>query len=96
MVSEVVDKKSAARRRIVAAFFGLVLIVSSWLILNTINPQLVNLNIYFYPTAGLQNSNIAPAQGVTIQPSADQINQCKAKGTGCVLQGGGSCDCPTS
>lgn len=93
MVSEVVDKKSAARRRIMAAFFGLVLVVSSWLILNTINPQLVNLNMYFYPTAGLQNSITPSAQGVMLQPSAEQINQCRAKGAGCIPQGNGSCSC---
>jgi hypothetical protein len=45
MISEVVDKKSAARRRINAAFIGLGLLLTSWLILYTINPNLVKLCI---------------------------------------------------
>lgn len=42
MVSEVVDKRSKARSRIRAAIYGLLILLCSWIILNTINPQLVN------------------------------------------------------
>lgn len=41
MISEVVDKRSAARDRIKAAVWGLIILLASWIILNTINPGLV-------------------------------------------------------
>jgi hypothetical protein len=42
MVSDVVNKKNEARKRIQNAVFGLLLLIGAYLILNTINPQLVN------------------------------------------------------
>jgi len=50
MVSEVVDKRGAARERIKAAVLGLVLLLASWIILNTINPQLVTACSILNPT----------------------------------------------
>lgn len=50
MVSEVVDKRSAARERIKAALYGLLLLLVSWIILYTINPQLVNACNMVQPT----------------------------------------------
>lgn len=46
MVSEVVDKKSQAKERIRAAFWGLALLLTSWLILHTINPNLLNFSLF--------------------------------------------------
>lgn len=42
MVSEVVDKRSTARERIKSSVIGLVILLSTYLILFTINPNLVN------------------------------------------------------
>ena len=44
MVSDIVHQKETARERMVAALWGLVLVIASVLILNTINPQLSVFN----------------------------------------------------
>jgi len=45
------DKMKEARDRIQSAIFGLILLLSSWLILNTINPELTTLKSpYFDPS----------------------------------------------
>ncbi len=78
MVSEVVDKRSAARDRIKAAVWGLIILLASWIILNTLNPQLVGAcSVISATTAGVSPP---PAQ---IDLSAQiQKNQtaCEAKG----------------
>jgi hypothetical protein len=60
MVSEVVDKRSMARDRIKGALLGLLLLLMSWIILNTVNPQLIGAcnmvtptqtGVYYPPTA---------------------------------------------
>lgn len=43
MVSEVVDKRTAARERIKASLIGLLILLASYLILFTVNPNLVNV-----------------------------------------------------
>ena len=48
-VSEAVDAKSDAKDRITQAILGLLLALMSYLILNTINPNLVNLNFQILP-----------------------------------------------
>lgn len=45
MLSDVVTDKERARKRITACLYGLVLIAISWLILNTINPQLTTFTL---------------------------------------------------
>lgn len=54
MVSEVVDKRSQAKQRIKAAVWGLLLLLMTWIILNTVNPALLSCQIL----------NPAPAVGV--------------------------------
>ncbi|MSR70613.1 hypothetical protein EXS62_01075 [Candidatus Kaiserbacteria bacterium] len=44
MVSEIVTDKGWAKRRMQASLWGLLLLVGAWLILNTINPQLINFS----------------------------------------------------
>ncbi|OGF63946.1 hypothetical protein A2661_02190 [Candidatus Giovannonibacteria bacterium RIFCSPHIGHO2_01_FULL_45_24] len=44
-ISEAVDAKADAKDRIMQAIFGLLLALASWLILWTINPDLVNLKL---------------------------------------------------
>lgn len=96
MTSEVTQTVELARRRIRASFIGLSLMLGFWLILHTINPNLLNLCIFNLdqqcggtsgpittnPTLGtLPSQNIGPAQGM----STDQINtlvkSCEGKGT---------------
>ncbi|HVY73085.1 MAG TPA: pilin [Candidatus Paceibacterota bacterium] len=64
MISEVVDKRSKARERIKAAAWGLIILLASWLILNTINPQLINACIVLAP---------ANANGVLADPKVDSV-----------------------
>ena len=45
MVSNIAGEKASAKSRMTNAIFGLVLALSSYMILNTINPNLVNLKI---------------------------------------------------
>ncbi|OGC80369.1 hypothetical protein A2943_01255 [Candidatus Adlerbacteria bacterium RIFCSPLOWO2_01_FULL_51_16] len=47
MVSDIVDVKSRAKERMRAAIWGILLICAAWLILYTINPQLVNFSSLF-------------------------------------------------
>jgi len=43
--SDAIMKKTEGKERIKNAVFGLVLVISAWLILNTINPNLLNINL---------------------------------------------------
>jgi type IV secretory pathway VirB2 component (pilin) len=45
MTSELISSKEAGKQRINNAIFGLLIALSAWLILNTINPDLLNTNI---------------------------------------------------
>jgi hypothetical protein len=54
MVSDVVHKKTAALKRIQAAIWGILLLVASWLILNTINPQLLTFSALIRPAPSSQ------------------------------------------
>lgn len=67
MVSDVFETKSEARRRMNAAIYGLLILAGSWLILNTINPQLLifKLNV---PSSGNSSPNTSSAAG----PAADK------------------------
>lgn len=46
MTSESSDRKSRAKARILGAVGGLVLILASYIILNTINPDILNLKLF--------------------------------------------------
>lgn len=52
MLSDVVTDKARAIQRIKACIYGLILIAASWLILNTINPQLVTFSLNPCPQGG--------------------------------------------
>lgn len=75
MISEVVDKRSAAKRRIQAAFIGLGLLLTCWLILNTINPNLTKFSLpgIDQPTANGSTGGGGGASATTINTA--QINQ---------------------
>ena len=54
MVSNIAGEKASAKSRMTNAIFGLILMLSSYLILNTINPKLVNLSVGIAPTTIIQ------------------------------------------
>lgn len=98
MVSDVVDVKSEARKRLTSAFYGLLLLIASWVILYTINPQLVTFGGGISPQTG----NFAPI--TTAQTPLNQIQQdantCASQSNGGgTLQfapTGGTFTCPSS
>ncbi len=64
MTSEISNKKSEAKRRIQAAVWGLLLLISSYLILNTINPQLLEFK-FLNPSTTPSNITTAQSQTTT-------------------------------
>lgn len=61
MLTDIVTSKTAAKERIYNAIWGLVLIAASFLILQTINPNLVNFNLDIM--SATQQAPRAPAGG---------------------------------
>ncbi len=68
MVSEVVDKRSVARDRIKAAVIGLLILLGAYLILFTVNPNLVNACHVLAPTS----------TGVYYQPPPPALDAARA------------------
>lgn len=60
MVSDVVDRKHEAKTRMYSAVWGLLLLLASFLILNTVNPQLVNFSNIISPTTGSPELSAPP------------------------------------
>jgi hypothetical protein len=94
MTSEIADKKTSARKRIQGAFWGLLLLISSYLAINTINPQL--LEFRFLNSIGgtgaanaTTNPEITNLQKIT---NAD-ISDCENVGKHLVTQSDGSWIC---
>lgn len=56
MTTDVIDSKSAAKDKIVSALKGFLLAIISWLILYTINPSLLNMDVST-PGPSSTNSN---------------------------------------
>ncbi len=80
MTSEVIDRKSWAIAKIKSSLWGLLLLIAAFVILNTINPQLVNLGLF---TTSVNNvKNAAPAttnavvNNVTGLPAITDANTC--------------------
>jgi hypothetical protein len=89
MISGVSETHSEAKHRIEAAFWGLLILLASWLILNTINPQLLQITNIFRATpntpttntnTGTNNSPAAQTPQTATQLQT-QINECAAKST---------------
>ena len=59
MVSDVVHKKTDALRRVQAAMWGLLLLIASWLILNAINPRLLEFELFINPVSNLSGNTSA-------------------------------------
>lgn len=69
MVSEVVETKGQAKKWMTSSLWGLAILAGAWLILNTINPNL--LNFTFDPTLGgvAPQSNLASSRSTGNSPS---------------------------
>jgi hypothetical protein len=77
MVSEAVGKRSKARERIRAAVWGLAILLMSWIILNTINPSLVQAcTVLNTSTTG----TISSSQGTAADASEQAISECVKNG----------------
>jgi hypothetical protein len=69
MVSDVVTKKIVSKERIRNALWGLLLLLGAWLILYTINPQLLNFSNIFCPTSGIPGGGCSSGGVGTSQTS---------------------------
>jgi len=65
MTSDVIGSKSDAVKRLNASLLGLLLLVSSWLILYTINPQLIRFSGVLSPSAPYAPTQQSPQQTST-------------------------------
>jgi len=71
MLSNMAGEKASAKDRMTNAIFGLILALSSYLILNTINPNLVNLKIGIQNvTVNLFNNNASGQDGLGVGATA--------------------------
>ncbi len=61
MFSEIINKKALAKKRIEAALWGLLLLIGAWLILNTINPQLLMFSNNIIPTTSTKQLDATQA-----------------------------------
>jgi len=68
------DAKSGAKERILNAFIGLALVLTSYLILNSINPSLVSFNFMLPPVGTSPMVPTTSTGGVHIPP-ANEVNQ---------------------
>lgn len=76
MVSEAVHKKELGRERVRNAIFGLLILLAAVLVLNTINPQLINLNLAVQPlTLPTPNKDPRPAS-IPGDPQPDAQGRC--------------------
>ena len=82
MTSEVTEGKSGARQRMTGSLYGLLLLAGSYLILNTINPQLLSLSLNVSNTATNSTQQPGTATNASQIPSSDSQAQqtCEAAG----------------
>lgn len=87
MVSEVANKRTVARQRIQGALWGLAILLSSWVILNTLNPKLINACSLLAPyqsNAILPSPTPIPASTTTspvpYAPIEQSIQDCASRG----------------
>lgn len=80
MTSELVSSKAAGKNTIMSALGGLLLGLSAWLILNTINPNLLNLCMDNFPKAVItivDEREVASKMGLNgCGPSTDNNSRC--------------------
>ncbi len=72
MVSSVGVNISKAKAQMQSAIYGLLLLIACWLILNTINPQLIKFNI-MNSTTGLPTTNSANSSSASTQTNTTTV-----------------------
>ena len=91
MTSEVVGKKDEARKRLQKAVWGLLILIASYLVLNTINPQL--LEFKFLPGQAGRQSAPPPGARTPSQPAGTptqaDVDDCQDVGKTLIPQPGG-------
>lgn len=90
MIADAGVKIEASKERMKAALYGLLLLVACWLILYTINPNLLRFDLFQQTVNTVAQKNTDPGAGapavnknITITPTAEmnaQITQCEASG----------------
>ena len=82
MVSEIADKKSEARKRMQSAIIGLLLLLSCWLILHEINPNLTNFSLTLpgQTQSAVTTSSSGTQTATPTYPTNQQITDCQNKG----------------
>lgn len=96
MFSDVVKNKTNAITRIRNAMWGLVILLASYLILYTINPELVQFNLSLLPSNNY-NKSPGPTGAAANVPTPAQFqaanNQCAAQGKSAQYDASGSFVC---
>jgi len=69
MSTDAISGKQDGKRRIEDALWGLLLILCSWIILHTINPNLVNLNLLINDVNNAQQQNLTTSNSSTSTPT---------------------------
>ncbi len=79
ILSEAFETKGEARKRMVAAFYGLAILLGAWLMLYTINPTLLNFDLSSIGSAGgsaTNGTNDATQQTAGQSYSAEDARNC--------------------
>ncbi len=92
MTSGATGEIGEARKRMQAAIYGLLLLAGSWLILHTINPQLLNFSLSLDPNA-TANQNITPGSNNNLRPTKEQKDDCIKSGKHIHPELGGGWEC---
>ncbi len=77
MTSEVMETKGDAKRWMTSSLYGLLLLAGSWLILFTINPNLLKFNL-IVPGSGQVGTTQSTSSNTPATPSQADINACKS------------------
>jgi hypothetical protein len=67
MASEAVDTKKDAKNRIYSALFGVLIVITAYLLLNTINPDLLNFSL---------DTSLVPGQNQNTDPKVNNLPPC--------------------
>lgn len=76
--SDAMGNKEEGKHQIKAAFGGILLILASYIILNTVNPQLVSLNIISRPLSARNLSDFRNIKNMALASYQQQINMNEA------------------
>ncbi|MBX4192173.1 pilin [Candidatus Parcubacteria bacterium] len=98
MTTEVTHTKDAARHRMLSSVYGLVLLAASFLILNTINPQLTFIKLQPGIITGQQPNTNNTGLPITTQipPTQTDFNNCQQQLGVIQMQPNGSWSCSFS